>query len=123
VDVAVTHRSEDGVSVITVTGEIDIATAPTLREHVAQVVETSGSDLIIDLSAVDFIDSTGLGVIVGAYKKVGEREGSLSVVSGQELVRRLFSITGLDDVIPIMATLDEAIAAGPQPAAAALAED
>jgi anti-sigma B factor antagonist len=97
-------------TVLAVAGEIDVYTAPKLREQIVALVDEGRYDLIIDMSAVDFLDSTGLGVLVGGLKRVRAHDGSLALVCAEERILKIFRITGLTKVFPIHATVDEAVA-------------
>jgi anti-sigma B factor antagonist len=101
-----------GWTVVTVHGEIDVATSPTLRERLIGLVNRGATRLALDLEAVDFLDSTGLGTIVGLLKRVRTHGGDLRLVCTEARIRRLFEITGLDKAVPLHASLDDAISAG-----------
>jgi anti-sigma B factor antagonist len=109
VDVSVTSRVSGDQTVVDVTGEIDVYTAPVLREELASLIDNERTDLIVDLSAVGFMDSTGLGVLVGALKKVRTLGGDLRLVINQEKILKVFRITALTQVFTIHATIDEAL--------------
>lgn len=104
-------REVSGRSVVTVGGEIDVYTAPQVREAIAALVAAGTYDIVIDLTAVDFLDSTGLGVLVGGLKKVRAHDGSLALVCDQERLLRIFRITGLAKVFVIHPDADTALAA------------
>jgi anti-sigma B factor antagonist len=99
--------------VLGVKGEVDVFTAPKLREQMIDLVEQGHFNLIVDLSSVDFLDSTGLGVLVGGLKRVKTHDGSLRLVCSNERILKIFSITGLTSIFPIHATLEEALADPP----------
>lgn len=99
-------------TVVTVHGEIDVATSPTLRERLIDLVNDGATRLVLDLEAVDFLDSTGLGTIVSVLKRVRTHGGDLRLVCTEARIRRLFEITGLDKAVPLHASLDDAISAG-----------
>jgi anti-sigma B factor antagonist len=111
-DLSVAIRSEGDRTVVAVSGEIDVYTAPKLREHLIDLVAGGQYQLIVDLEAVDFLDSTGLGVLVGGLKRVRSHDGSLHLVCSQDRILKIFRITGLTKVFPIHASIDEALAAG-----------
>ena len=90
-----------GATVLTVTGEVDLRTAPELRSHIEHVLDEGTSRLIVDLGAVDFLDSTGLSVLVGAHKRLARSGGRLIVANAPEIVTRVLSITGLDRVFEL----------------------
>lgn len=97
-------------SVLAVTGEVDVATAPAMRERLVSLVADGNVHLIVDLSPVDFIDSTGLGVLVGTLKRVREADGELALVIPQERILKLFDITGLSKIFTIHSDLNRALA-------------
>ena len=105
------HYSKDGIEVIDVGGEIDIYTAPRLRELLTALASKNNCQLIVNLEKVKFLDSTGLGVLVGARKRVRAHDGSLDLVCTQERILKIFRTTGLTKVFGIHETLDQAIAA------------
>ena len=96
-------------SVVDVKGEIDVYTAPKLREKLIELVSQGSYDVVVNLEGVDFLDSTGLGVLVGALKRVKAHDGSLALVCTQDKILKIFKITGLTKVFPIHSSVDEAI--------------
>jgi anti-sigma B factor antagonist len=102
-DVA-TNPSEDGIT-ITVAGEIDVATSPTLRQELHTALDAGAPRVVIDLSKTTFIDSSGLGVLVGALKRRREADASadqpLILIGLQDPVRKVFEITGLSTLFTI----------------------
>lgn len=96
-------------SVLRVSGEIDMATAPRLRQHVLAVAASGPAGLIIDLDRVDFIDSTGLGVMVGAAKRMRMLGGTMRIVCSTPHLIELFELTRLSEVFDLFETLDEAV--------------
>ena len=105
----ITVRSERGVVIAAVTGEIDISTAGGLRERLFELAEGS-EPLIVDLDRVTFIDSAGLGALVGTSRRAAEHGGSLRAVCTQPQTKKLLWMTGVDRRIPLEASLDEALA-------------
>jgi anti-sigma B factor antagonist len=101
-----------GWTVVTVHGEIDVATSPALRERLIGLVNDGSAQLVLDLEAVDFLDSTGLGTIVSLLKRARTHGGDLRLVCTEARIRRLFEITGLDKAVPLHASLDDAISGG-----------
>ena len=99
-----------GWTVVNVWGELDVATSPSLRETLIRLVGEGSNRLILDLDGVDFLDSTGLGVLVGALKRVRTHEGELALVCTQPRILKVFEITGLDKAVPLLPTLDAAVA-------------
>jgi anti-sigma B factor antagonist len=96
---------EQGRPVVKVDGEIDVATAPQLRECLHGVIARGPSTVIIDLLGVTFLDSTALGVLVGALKRCREVGGELHVVVADPRIMKIFEITGLDKVFPLSDSL------------------
>jgi anti-sigma B factor antagonist len=110
-DLSVSVRAEGDRTVVAVSGEIDVYTAPKLREHLIDLVSSGQYKLIVDLEAVDFLDSTGLGVLVGGLKRVRTHDGSLDLVCSQDRILKIFRITGLTKVFAIHASIGEALSA------------
>ena len=104
----ITVRSERGVVIAAVTGEIDMSTVAPLRERLFELAD-SGGTLIIDLNRVTFIDSAGLGALVGTARRAAEHGGSLHAVCAQRQTRKLLWMTGVDRRIPLAATVDGAL--------------
>jgi anti-sigma B factor antagonist len=109
VELTVDSRQEGSRTVVVVNGEIDVYTAPSLRERLNELVAAGHRDLVVDMQGVDFLDSTGLGVLVGGLKRVRSLDGSLQLVCGQEKILKVFRITGLTKVFPIHPTLEGAL--------------
>ena len=110
-DLKLGHYATDGIEVIDVQGEIDIYTAPRLRELLINLVSTGNYQLVVNLDKVGFLDSTDLGVLAGALRRVRAHDGSLDLVCTQQRIRKIFRITGLTEVFGIYETVDQAIAA------------
>lgn len=110
-DLSIASESHGEVTVVHVGGEIDVYTAPMLREHLDEHISQGRHHLVVDLEDVPFMDSTGLGVLVGRLKLVRVKDGTLSLVCSSERILKVFSITGLDKVFQIFASLDDALAA------------
>jgi anti-sigma B factor antagonist len=109
VDLSLATRAEGVRTVVEVGGEIDVYSAPRLREKIAELVEAGQYELVIDLEKVEFLDSTGLGVLVGGLKRVRTHDGSLSLVCTQERLLKIFRITGLTKVFEIHPDVASAI--------------
>jgi anti-sigma B factor antagonist len=110
VDLSLNTRHVGDRTVIEVGGEVDVYTAPKLRERMVDVVNAGNHHLIVDLENVEFLDSTGLGVLVGGLKRVRTHDGSMSLVCTQERLLKIFRITGLIKVFPIYADVAAATA-------------
>jgi len=112
-DVAV--RSERGCVIAAVTGELDISTVGGLRDRLFELAEGS-EPLIVDLDQVTFIDSAGLGALVGTSRRAAEHGSTLRAVCTQPQTRKLLWLTGVDRRIPLESSLDEALASAAQDA-------
>jgi anti-sigma B factor antagonist len=110
VDLSLRTSELDGVTVVAVEGEIDVYTAPRLRDRITELVGDGAYQIVVDLEGVDFLDSTGLGVLVGGLKKVRAHGGSLQLVCTQERLLKIFRITGLAKVFAIHGDTDAAVA-------------
>jgi anti-sigma B factor antagonist len=101
-----------GWTVVSAYGELDVATSPELRELFVKLVADGSVRLVLDLDGVDFLDSTGLGTIVSTLKRARTHGGDLRLVCTQSRITRMFEITGLDKAVPLLPTLDAAVAGG-----------
>ena len=110
-DLSLETRQENDHTIVEVGGEIDVYTAPKLREQIIELVEAGQYHLIVDLEKVEFLDSTGLGVLVGGLKRVRGHDGSLQLVCTQERLLKIFRITGLSKVFAIHGSQSDALAA------------
>ena len=109
-DLTLATREEDGRAIVAVGGEIDVYTAPKLRDQITELVSGGSYNIVIDLEGVEFLDSTGLGVLVGGLKKVRAHDGSLELVCSQERLLKIFRITGLAKVFVIHDSVDPSVA-------------
>lgn len=109
-DLSLETRDVDGRTIVAVGGEIDVYTAPKLRDKITELVAAGTYHLVIDMEAVEFLDSTGLGVLVGGLKKVRAHDGSLSLICNQDRLLKIFRITGLAKVFVIHDSADAALA-------------
>lgn len=98
-------------TVLAVKGEVDVYTAPRLREKLVELVSQGKHQIVVDLEDVDFLDSTGLGVLVGGLKRLRSHEGDLSLVCTHQRILKVFEITGLTKVFSIFGSVDEAVSA------------
>ena len=96
-------------ALLTLRGEIDVYTAPRLRQAIIDLVDGGASKIVVDMTKVDFLDSTGLGVLVGGLKRVRMKDGSLDIVASQDKILKIFDITGLNKVFAIHPSVDEAV--------------
>jgi anti-sigma B factor antagonist len=98
----------DGVSVVSVGGEIDLVTAPALEEAIGAVIADGPTALVIDLSAVEFLGSVGLKILAATYEKLGTAT-QFGVVARGPATRRPIHLTGLDKTFPLYQTLEDAL--------------
>ena len=110
-DLKLSNSNKDGIEIVDDEGEIDVYTAPRLRELLIELVNKKNSQLVVNMEKVEFLDSTGLGVLVGGLKRVRAHDGSLDLVCTQERILKIFRITGLTKVFGIHESVDQAIAA------------
>ena len=108
-DLQLATRHEGDVTIVSVLGEVDVFTAPGLDGELDALVADGSARLVIDMSEVSFLDSTGLGVLVKVLKHAREAGGWLHLVVTSDRIRKIFEITGLDASIPIFDTAQDAI--------------
>jgi RNA polymerase sigma-B factor len=111
-DFSVQVEEKGDVAVVAVAGELDISTSPELRDRLVELGGGQATRLVIDLEGVEFLDSTGLGVLVGALKRMRSKEGELVLVCTNPRILKVFEITALTEVFTIVGSLDEAFPAG-----------
>ncbi|MFG2047393.1 STAS domain-containing protein [Micromonospora sp. NPDC048935] len=95
-------------TVVEVAGDLDMSTTPELGDRLREVVQSGAQSVVVDLSGVGFMDSSGLGILVVAYKDLRERGGSLVLAGVAPPVRTVLSITSVDRVIDVFDTVDDA---------------
>ena len=101
IEFSLDSRTEGGWEVLEVSGEVDIYTAPKLRDRLVELIEGGSQLVAIDLRGVSFMDSTGLGSLVAGLKRMRERDGALALVSARDPVLKVLEITGLDKVFAV----------------------
>jgi anti-sigma B factor antagonist len=108
VNLTIDQDAQENLAIVTVTGEIDVFSSPRLREELLALIQDGRVQLIVDVSGVEFLDSTGLGVLVGIYHRLRTWQGSLAFVGANERVRRVFHITQLDRIFVIHESVEAA---------------
>jgi anti-sigma B factor antagonist len=103
-------RTEVDWTVLDVAGEVDLSTAPTLRSRIDELIREGVRHLVVDLTAVGFMDSSGLSVLVSVMKRMEDADGRLAIVCSRDPVLKVFTITGLDRVFAIHGSLAEVTA-------------
>jgi anti-sigma B factor antagonist len=105
-NISIDVKETESMLAVKVSGEIDAYTAPQLREKLFPMSEKEGVKMVVDLSEVNYMDSTGLGVFVGVFKNVRAHNGEFKIVGLSERLQRLFEITGLADIIDINSQIE-----------------
>lgn len=108
-DIELAQSAVDGGAVLAISGEVDVYSAPAFRERIFQMLASDPS-LVIDLTGLSFIDSTGLGVLVAGRNRALEHGGAVAFVCTQDRVLKLLRITGLDSVFDVHADVEKAVA-------------
>lgn len=112
-DLSMSDRKVGDWTVLEVGGEIDAYSSPAFADRLGELLTAESSRLVVDLDGVGFLDSTGLGVLIGGHNRAGGFGGELRVGCGVERVLKLLRITGLNDVLAVYASAAEALAAPP----------
>jgi anti-sigma B factor antagonist len=108
-DLVVQVEERDGWAIVRASGDLDMTTAPRLRETVVAIVVDGQPRVVLDLEAIDFIDSTGLGVVVGLLKRTRSHRGDLRLVSTRPSLRKVLELTGLEQALPLASRVEDAI--------------
>lgn len=111
-DFRVEVRTEGGAAIVAVSGELDLASSPELEQQLEQVFKGDPEQLVIDLRGLEFMDSTGLSIIVGAHQRLAEDGRALSLVRGSAQVQRLLDLTGVADRLRMVDTPEEVLTGG-----------
>ncbi len=102
-------KTEDGGALVfKLRGSLDLATAPTVRAALSEATEKGSNDLIVDLTQIEFLDSTGLGVLIGAHRRAAERGGAFRLIVNDGPISRLLNITGLIAVFCVYHSIEDA---------------
>ncbi len=110
IEFAIEERRLPGdVHVIAVSGEIDLFTAPEFKQSLSRPIDEGAPRVVVDLTATTFIDSSSLGVLIGAHRRMRQRDGTLVVVCDNDTIVKTFRITGLDSVFTLVPSLDDAL--------------
>ncbi len=110
----ITSRPVGQAHIIDLKGEIDVYTAPQFRQEVLSLLDQGSRYIVVNLSSVDYLDSTGLGVLIGGLKRLKEQGGSLILICPNAKITRIFEITGLDKIFAMFLTEGEALDALPK---------
>lgn len=107
-EIIVDTKIEDRIGIVEVHGEIDTYTSPKIREEINDLIEKGCNNLIVDLTDVRYMDSTGLGVLIGALKRVKEKGGCINIATTDFLILRAFKVTGLKRIFGIFDSVEKA---------------
>lgn len=113
------EQVDDTRHLVAIRGEIDLFTAPEFKQRVGAAIDAGRSLVVVDLSGATFIDSSSLGILISAHKRLRARDGRLVIATDVPAIVNTFKITGLDGVLDIAPSRDEALASGPAGAEAA----
>lgn len=103
-----TRNLNPKLPVIELEGEVDVYTAPQLKQQMIGLLEGGAKEMVVDLGKVEYLDSTALGVLIGGLKRMRETDGNLVLVCPSPRIRRVFEITGLDKIFELYNSADEA---------------
>ena len=109
------YRLEGDVAVVDVSGEIDVLTSGALRDRLLAVAGKGHDGLVVNLGNVDFIDSTGIGVLIGVWRRVQAGRGTLALAAPSRRTRRIFDIAGVSEIFSIYDSVAEAVQACRRP--------
>jgi anti-sigma B factor antagonist len=101
----------EGTQALDLEGEVDVYTAPVLRQAIVEQVDGGTKHLVINLEKVEYLDSTGLGILIGGVKRLKEQGGSLRLAGPSARITRIFDITGLNKIFDVYPTEQDALAA------------
>lgn len=100
-DLRIMTRTLEGIPIVELSGELDAYTCARFRDAMVDSIEAGNPSVVIDMSAVEYIDSSGLGTLVGGLKRASEKSGKIAVVCSSNQIRKVFEITGLEKVFPL----------------------
>ena len=103
------RKVDDDTHVVAVSGEIDLFTAPEFKQRMSDLIDAGRSRVVVDLSETTFIDSSSLGVLIGAHRRLKARDGRLVVACREEAIMKTFRITGLDTVFTLTDSVEAAL--------------
>ena len=108
-ELSIDIKNEGDLTVYRLRGSLDLATSPSVRAALMQAAGEGKHDLVVDLTKLEFLDSTGLGALIGAHRRALENGGKIRLAVGEGPIARLLNITGLIRVFPVYATLEDAL--------------
>jgi anti-sigma B factor antagonist len=108
-DLRISIRTLEAIPIIDLSGELDAYTCSAFRDAMIEIIEQGNFNIVVSMADVEYIDSSGLGTLVGGLKRASEKGGRIAVVCKSHQIRKVFEITGLEKVFPIFD--DETLAA------------
>jgi anti-sigma B factor antagonist len=108
-DLDLESTQRGATSILTLRGEVDVYTAPRLRQAIVDLIDDGSPLVVVDMGNVDFLDSTGLGVLVEGLKRARARASDLAIVATQDKILKIFDITGLNKAFAIFGSVDDAV--------------
>jgi anti-sigma B factor antagonist len=102
VELKVSTRSQGGRIIVSLGGEIDLYTAPRLHGELDSVLASGPAQIVVDMSGVEFCDSTGMNVLLGAYRRARELGGDLELAAPRPTIRKILQVTGLETVFTVL---------------------
>jgi len=109
--VEIIEEKQNNINIYRLIGRLDSNTSPRFEEKLFQAILEGSKSMVVDFKGIDYISSAGLRVILKAFKALDREDGQIMLCSMQDYVRQLFKVTGIDDFVPIVATLDDALQA------------
>jgi len=106
------RRVDDSTQALDLEGEVDVYTAPILRQEIMDQVDAGVKSLLVNLEKVEYLDSTGLGILIGGVKRMKEQGGAMKLVGPSARITRIFEITGLNRIFDVYASESDALASG-----------
>jgi anti-sigma B factor antagonist len=103
-DITIVIQTNSNKSIVDVSGEFSVYTAPELKRQLIKLCESDCIQIILNLSGLDYIDSTGLGVLINVLKRMRDKDGDLVLVCSRQRIRNAFKLTGLDNMFTLHAT-------------------
>lgn len=113
-DFSIEEHRQGGASVLTVIGELDLRTSPELEQRLSHAFDAGAELVILDLRGIEFMDSTGLRVLLTAHQRAHESGRRFALVRGADQVERVLTLTGVRDILTVVDAPEELLAAGEQ---------
>lgn len=107
-DIKINSKDVEGGALLSIHGEIDVYTSPKVKESIISLIDRGKYNIVVNLEEVRYIDSTGLGVLIGALKKLREHSGNITLVCSNPQIKKIFQITGLVKIFGIFKSEEEA---------------